>query len=116
MIENGESVSSYFGYWPDFCDGEIQSFSYKSSGVIELCIFYIDANLNKSAHVALEFNGISDVALNNLFSTNVIDKISIIGNEPFIVSIESCYGLGGEFKCKSIKVINMPNPSFKRDA
>ena len=106
MIENGEQVSSYFGYWPEFCDGEIESFTYKSIGAIELCVFYIDANLNKSAHVTLEFNGVSDAVLNNLFSTNVIDEISITGNDTFTVSIKACYGLGGEFKCKSIKVVN----------
>lgn len=105
MIDSGEQVSSYFGYWPEFCDGEIKSFTYKSLGIIELCIFYIDANLNKSAQVSLEFNGISEVNLNNLFSTNVIDEISITGSGPFTILIESCYGLGGEFKCKSIKVV-----------
>jgi hypothetical protein len=37
---------------------------------------------------------------------NVIDEISIEGSEPFTISMESCYGMGGNFKCNSIRVAN----------
>jgi hypothetical protein len=104
MIENAEKVSSYFGYWPEFCDAKIESFSYNSSGIIELSIFYIDADLNKTAHIALQFSGVTEVSLSDLFSENVIDEISIEGTGPFNISIESCFGLGGSFKCDSVRV------------
>ncbi|HQS59824.1 MAG: hypothetical protein B7Y56_15780 [Gallionellales bacterium 35-53-114] len=106
MVENAEKVLSYFGYWPDFCDAKIESFSYNKAGTIELCIFYIDSNLAKSADVNLRFNGVSEVALDNLFSENVIDEISFEGSGPFTVTIDGCYGLEGSFKSKSIEVVN----------
>ena len=106
MVENAEKVLSYFGYWPKFCDAKIESFSYSKAGTIDLCVFYIDSNLAKSADVNLRFNGISEVALNNLFSENVIDEISFEGTGPFTVTIEGCYGLEGSFKSKSIEVVN----------
>ena len=106
MVENAEKVLSYFGYWPEFYDAKIESFSYSKAGTIELCIFYIDSNLAKSADVNLRFNDVSEVALDNLFSENVIDKISFKGTGPFIVTIEGCYGLEGSFKSKSIEVVN----------
>ncbi len=106
MIENADKVSSYFGYWPEFCDAKIESFSYNSSGIIELSIFYIDADLDKTAHITLQFDGVTEVSLSDLLSENVIDEISIEGSEPFTISMESCYGMGGSFKCNSIRVAN----------
>jgi hypothetical protein len=106
MVENAEKVLSYFGYWPEFCDAKIESISYNKTGTIELCIFYIDSNLAKSAEVNLRFNGVSEVALDNLFAENVIDEISFEGTGPFTVTIEACYGLKGSFKSKSIEVVN----------
>ena len=106
MIENAEKVLSYFGYWPEFCDAKIESFSYNKAGIIELSIFYIDLSLVKSAYVNIRFIGVSEVALYKLLSENVIDEMSIEGEGPFTVNIESCYGLEGGFKSKSIEVVN----------
>ncbi|MGZ8252140.1 MAG: hypothetical protein ACXW1P_06875 [Methylophilaceae bacterium] len=106
MIENAEQVSSYFGYWPEFCDARIESFSFKKSGSIELCIFYIDTELDKSAYINLQFNGVIEVTLSDLFSENVIDEMLIAGTGPFTIKIEPCYGLGGSFKSSSIEVVN----------
>jgi hypothetical protein len=43
MIHKSDTVVSYFGYWPDFCDGKISSFSY-GSGLLQLGISYFDAD------------------------------------------------------------------------
>jgi len=104
MIESAEKVSSYFGYWPEFCDAKIESFSYNSSGFIGLSIFYIDTDLGKSAHITFQFSGVTEVSLSDLLSENIIAEISIEGAGPFTITMESCYGMGGSFKCDSIQV------------
>jgi len=103
MIKNVTKVIEHFGYWPEFCDAKIKSFS-NDSGVINITIDYIDSDQSKSALIDLKFSDVSQVELSELKSENVIDLLKISGNEPYEVVIEPCYGLGGAFKCSTIEV------------
>ena len=105
MIANSESVISHFGYWPEFCDGKIEQLSFDHQGVIDLSVKYIDSDQNKGASIGLRFIGVSEIELNEFRLENVIDSLSITNVSPFVVSINSAYGLSGNFNCIDIKVI-----------
>lgn len=107
MIAHAIKVESYFGYWPEFSDGKIVSFSYEAPSKIILGILYIDAEKEKAAEVHLRFNGVADVELSELKSENVIDALRIIEGQPVSVVLESCYGLVGRFTCKAVEVASL---------
>ena len=103
MIKNVTKVIEHFGYWPEFCDAKIKSFS-NDSGLINMSIHYIDSDQSKSATIDLRFSDVSQVELSELKSENVIDLLKISGSEPYEVIVEPCYGIGGSFTCSSIEV------------
>jgi hypothetical protein len=116
MISHAEAVESIFGYWPEFADGRIELFSFEWPGVICLRISYIDSNIQKAAIVSLKFSGVTDVNLSELDSENIVDVLSISPSPSNLVTIESCYGLCGTFKCTAVEVTGVvPNNSFKAD-
>lgn len=104
MITRAEEVESYFGYWPLFCDGKINSLAYVQPGTITLAISYVDVEKQKAAEVVLTFWGVTDIELSELRSENVIDALRIPQELPAQVTIEACYGLEGGFKCSAIEV------------
>lgn len=105
MFKQMELVTSYFGYWPEFADGKVVRITYDATGVIELVIFYIDAENQKAAHVGLRFVSVTDVVITELRSENVIDSLSLSEDAPHRVSVEACYGLSGTFMCKNVEVL-----------
>ncbi|MEW5836411.1 MAG: Imm50 family immunity protein [Pseudomonadota bacterium] len=116
MISHAETVESVFGYWPEFSDGRIELFSFERPGIICLRISYIDSNIQKAAIVSLRFSGVTDIELSELLSENIVDVLSISSESPSVVTIESCYGLCGSFKCTAAEVTGVvPNHSFKAD-
>jgi hypothetical protein len=116
MIFHAETVESIFGYWPEFSDGRIELFSFERPGIICLGISYIDSNIQKAAVVSLRFSGVTDVDLSELCSENIVDVLSISSESPTVVTIESCYGLCGTFKCTAAEVAGVaPNHSFNAD-
>jgi hypothetical protein len=116
MISHSETVESIFGYWPEFSDGRIELFSFERPGTIFLRICYIDSNIQKAAVVSLGFSGVTDIELQGLRSENIVDVLSISSEPPTVVTIESCYGLCGTFKCTAVEVAGVvPNHSFKAD-
>ncbi|OZB58541.1 MAG: hypothetical protein B7X39_18020 [Lysobacterales bacterium 14-68-21] len=116
MISHSETVESIFGYWPEFADGRIELFSFEWPGIICLRIAYIDSNTKKAAIVSLRFSGVTDIELSELHSENIVDVLSISSEPPNIVTIESCYGLCGTFKCTAAEVTGVvSNHSFKAD-
>ncbi len=106
MISKADDVTSYFGYWPQFCDGRIVSFSL-SNGVVQLAVRYGDADLRKAAEVHIRFSGASEVDLNELASQNILDELSVEGEGPYVVRLEACCGINGEFKCEAVEVVEM---------
>jgi hypothetical protein len=114
MISHSKLVESIFGYWPEFADGRIQSFSYEHPGVVSLTIFYIDSQVAKAATVSLRFIGVTELDLSELCSENIVDALNISSERPCLVTIEACYGLGGTFKCISAEVTGVvPDISFE---
>jgi len=111
MITRAEEVESYFGYWPLFCDGKINSLAYVQPGTITLAISYVDVEKRKAAEVTLTFLGVTDIELSELRSENVIDALHIPQELPAQVTIEACYGLAGSFKCSAVQVCGVrPKP------
>ena len=102
IINYQEEIRAYFGYWPMFCDGQIVSFS-GNGDAIEIEINYIDTDKALGALVRIEFLGVSEVDLSEYVSNSVIDTMRILSSSFHWVSIESCYGLEGIFKCTQIR-------------
>lgn len=107
MILRADLVESFFGYWPEFADGRIASFSYERTGSISITISYIDSNLRKCARIGLRFSGVSNVDLSDLMSENVIDALRIPDAGAGVVDIEACYGLMGAFHSAGTEVTEM---------
>lgn len=106
MIAKADAVKAYFGYWPQFSDGRIVSL-FLSDGVIQLAVRYRDTDLGKAAEVRIRFSETSEIALNELASQNILDDLSVKGDGPFVVSLEACCGINGEFKCGAVEVLEM---------
>jgi hypothetical protein len=104
MITRAVEVESYFGYWPLFCDSKIKSLTFTQPGTITLDISYEDAEKQKGAEVTLTFSGVTDIALSELRSENVIDALRIPTDLPGLVTLEACYGLAGSFQCAAVEV------------
>ena len=116
MINNAEKVESYFGYWPLFCDAKISNFAFSQPGTITLVIAYLDADKNRGAEVSLVFSGVTEVALSELRSENVIDALRISEELQALVTLEACYGLDGSFRCTAVEVTSVtPNRSANSD-
>lgn len=106
------TVSSFFGYWPLFCDAKLLalSFSRKTSRNL-VCIFhYIDSDQKKYADIQLVFIGVKNFELSDFFFENIVDEIVISNHNTsssdetnFYVEIESAYGLRGYIECASIE-------------
>ena len=108
MIQNSEAVISYFGYWPQFCDGKIRRFTFEKAGSIGLTISYIDSDQDKRALVEIQFSGVFDVDLHDLHSENVLDNLNISADtSPVRIELEACCGLRGAFSCETVEVVNV---------
>jgi len=114
MISSSDAVTSIFGYWPEFADARLISFSYSADGIVTLGLFYIDGSARKGAEVNLSFTGVRNIELTGLASENVLDRLAIAEGNPLVVTLEPCIGLGGSFTCAAAKVAGVvPNNSFK---
>jgi hypothetical protein len=110
MITGADSVTSIFGYWPEFADARLLSFGYTADGMLTFDLFYIDASADKGAVVSLAFSGAKDIELSDLASDNVLDCLTISAGVPVTVTLESCIGLGGRFMCMAATVTGVvPN-------
>jgi hypothetical protein len=104
MILRADLVESIFGYWPEFADGRVTSFTFDAAGSISMVVSYIDSDLRKCARVGLRFSGVSKVDLSDLLSENVIDALHIPDLGAGIVDIQACHGLSGTFQCTGTEV------------
>lgn len=102
IIKYQEEISAYFGYWPMFSDGQILSFA-RRGDAIEMDINYIDIDKALEALIKIEFHGVSAVDLSEYIPNSVIDTMRILSGTFHRVSIESCYGFEGSFKCGEIR-------------
>ena len=113
MIAQAEQVECYFGYWPDFSDGNITRFSCEDGATISLTIDYIDSDQNKAAQVEIKFTGISNMELTDFKSQNIIDVLCISHGQQIKVELEASYGLNGHFHCCAVEVTSMREISRK---
>jgi len=104
MIKNKESVISYFGYWPEFCDAKIKELNFNSEGTLLISVNYIDSEINKEALINIKFIGITELKMYELRDDNNIDFIEIDDNDEIVVNIEAASGLSGSLKCKEVIV------------
>jgi hypothetical protein len=114
MITGSETVTSVFGYWPEFADARVLSFGFSADGTVSLVLSYIDASAGKSAEVFLSFSGVRELDLSSLASENVLDCLAVTPGDPMMVTLEPCIGLGGSFTCTAASVTGVsPNNSSK---
>lgn len=107
MISHAEKVESYFGYLPLFCDAKITNIAFYQPGTITLVIAYLDADKNRGAKVNLKFSGVTEIAVSELRSENVIDALRIPEELPALVTLEACRGLDGSFMCAAVEVTSV---------
>lgn len=109
-IIDEKKVIEIFGYWPKFCDAKfcelLFDFEVKA---IAFTINYIDSDENINASIKLKFSEVSEVAVLNILSENVLDEILIIPNADlqYEISLIGCYGMHGTFFCKGIEVVSV---------
>jgi hypothetical protein len=114
MITAAETVTSVFGYWPEFADARVLSLGFSVEGTVSLVLSYIDAAAGKSAEVSLSFSGVRELDLGSLASENVLDSLTVTPGDPMMVTLEPCIGLGGSFTCTAATVTGVsPNNSSK---
>lgn len=107
MISQAHIVASYFGYWPEFSDGKINSFAYEAPSSVLMGISYIDAETSKGARIHFRFDGVSEVDLSELKSENVIESLRITEVGPGLVMLKACYGLAGSFNFEAAAVVSL---------
>jgi len=113
MIGNADQLVSYFGYWPEFCDAKIVSISLEPQSSIVMRIAYIDVDRGCAATIELKFSGVSEIALTDLLSENVIDSLQLSQGNPVRVILDACYGLQGSFTCQAVEVSSVqPSHSY----
>jgi hypothetical protein len=114
MITATETVTSIFGYWPEFADARVLSLGFSVEGTVSLVLSYIDASAGKSAEISLSFSGVRELDLGGLACENVLDGLTVVPGDPMMVTLEPCIGLGGSFKCTAASVTGVsPNNSSK---
>ncbi|MGY1522076.1 Imm50 family immunity protein [Luteimonas sp. A482] len=114
MITGSETVTSVFGYWPEFADARVLSFGFSAEGAVSLVLSYIDASASNGAEVSLSFSGVRELELGTLASENVLDCLTVTPGDPMMVTLEPCIGLGGSFTCTAATVTGVsPNNSSK---
>ena len=106
MVSNTEEVTTHFGYWPMFADGEIVRLLFESPGFISLGIRYGDAKTKRAGVVHLRFSGVSGAQLNELREQTVLDALLVSDGRPIEVRLEAAYGVAGSFKCESAAVVD----------
>jgi len=116
MISQAYIVESYFGYWPEFSDGKVNSFAYEAPSSILMGVSYMDAETSRSAQIQLKFAGVSEVDLSELKSENVIDSLRITEGRPGRVVLEACYGLAGSFNFEAAEVVSLLPSNQAADA
>nr|WP_295074813.1 Imm50 family immunity protein [uncultured Roseateles sp.] len=113
MIGNADQLVSYFGYWPEFCDAKIVLISFEPQSSIVMRIAYIDVDRGCAATIELKFSGVSEIALTDLLSENVIDSLRLSQGSPVRVILDACYGLQGSFTCQAVEVSSLqPDHSY----
>jgi len=106
MVANSESVTSHFGYWPEFADGTVLRFSLEAPGTISLSLRYGDAMTARSGEVDLRFERVTSAELSELREQNVLDALVLTDGSPMMVRLEAAFGLHGSFKCESAAVVD----------
>ena len=102
-IKNKESITDYFGYWPEFCDAEMQKIVFDHSRNLSLTLFYVDEAIDKDATIKLTFKNMANVDLSDLQEENIISFMEISEDSIIDVNIESTVGLNGTFMCREIE-------------
>lgn len=105
MVANAESVTSHFGYWPEFSDGTVLRFLFEAPGTISLSLRYGDATTGRSGEVDLRFERVTRAELDELREQNVLDALVLSDGPPMEVRLEAAYGLHGSFVCESVSVV-----------
>ncbi len=103
MNEYQSEVTSYFGYWPVFCDAPILSFKLDETTLC-LRLRYIDFDKRSRAEIEITFHGLSEIDIDEFVENSVIHTLRILSaGSHHWVSIEPCFGFGGTFKCIGIE-------------
>jgi hypothetical protein len=113
VVSNPEAVTSVLDDWPDLHDAEILSLLLSRNGDVSLVLEVKVIPYNPSGTVPLailtvEFSGIEELRIGFFNEQNVINDLAVerVGDGTKL-TIESIYGLGGEFLFESARILTV---------
>jgi PAS domain-containing protein len=119
LVENARVLVERFGRWPSFHDAEVTHVALDRSDqrlTLRIKVAEISRELDQQGHfvmanpalVELTFSGVEDVELHGFNQQNVLFDLGFtkLGNRVR-VSIDSVFGLGGEFTCDRAQVVRV---------
>jgi len=123
-IDGAEKLTSIFGKWPSFHDGEVWSLSYErtADGFDVVAIIHVFAmtsevddrgyfKLVNHTRAQLRFVDCADVNLAGFNHQNVLFSLQMTEDErpeaerPLAALLETSYGLEGRLLCRRIQVV-----------
>ena len=114
-FSGAETVSQWFGSWPDFHDAEIISLNLSRLGPSVLRVYPYSPD--KPATVEFCLSEITDLELADFSPQNVMSSLSIeqVNNEGgevvFRLTMYPCFGLSGHIDAKQLSVNLIPGKS-----
>ena len=114
-LPGADKLREWFGYLPDFHDGEIVSLSLARSGPSVLRIYpYFP---KKPAVVDFIFDEITDLSLEDFSPQNVISSLTAqkaitkTFGQVIRVTLGPCYGIAGTIEAKRVRIEVVPGKS-----
>jgi Immunity protein 50 len=112
QLAGSDTVTQWFGAWPDFHDAEVISLnlSRKAQSILRVYPYYPE----KPATVEFVLNEITDLDLADFSSQNVVSGLSIEqvinkeGGAVLRLQMFPCYGLAGYIDAKQVQLNLIP--------
>jgi len=114
-LPGSDKLREWFGYVPDFHDGEIIGLSLARSGPSILRVYPYDPK--KPAVVDFIFDEITDLSLEDFSQQNVVSLLTAkrVATKSFghviRVTLGPCYGIAGTIEAKRVRIEVVPGKS-----
>jgi hypothetical protein len=119
LIINADSLTQWFGYWPDFHDFEIVRVEMDRSEpsiTIQVYAFQTVKESDEKGYfkrakeclVTLKFNAISEVALEGFNQQNVLSSLAFEEKDGYLkTKLSTVYGLSGFIISKNLQILGI---------
>ena len=114
-VPGATELFAWFGFWPNFHDGEVLSVHLNRAGPSHLRLhtwertneldsrsYYV---LRKHVVVTFILEGISELELEGFSHQNVLAELTLAGDpDGYSLKLWPCYGMSGEIKARSVRI------------